>query len=396
MMSRITSLVRNTAIETYILGLFPLVFMAIVLILHGELHNRIDEDFLKASMYYVFFGWTFLLDAVVVVYVYMTIRLTLYAGVLFRAAVDKEYELPNAKDSKHTLRTVISVLYLFTVFSTGLLSAMIIAFGVYLADPFMVEGASNTVMDMDKAVYGSYTSYALHALFENPFFSKLFLVSYNFLGGALSIVFIGLLISNQKRFRKFVATFILIPIFSSLIWFVMPVVSPSEMYRRDIFQNLPATHITQYISPTLIQLDPHIEIFLDRVESQKSRPEKGYYADTAYPSMHVAWGALATFYAVLIWWPLAFFFVPWQIFNIIGAVYSLQHYAIDTLLGLAVMALVTILVQVAFRFEARFLVPGTYFHQALDVVRNDVRWTGKTLRSIGKYIWRKLIPKKST
>ncbi|WP_460994690.1 phosphatase PAP2 family protein, partial [Staphylococcus aureus] len=67
----------------------------------------------------------------------------------------------------------------------------------------------------------------------------------------------------------------------------------------------------------------------DRMEKYWVDTEGVSMAITTFPSMHAAWGVIVAVIAIELFPPLFLVVVPWFILELIGAVYTMQHYAVD-------------------------------------------------------------------
>lgn len=128
----------------------------------------------------------------------------------------------------------------------------------------------------------------------------------------------------------FLAFFLSI-ILSLPFWYFFPSLSPLEGY----IKNIPKVSLSVDISEATFSYRPNDDLksFFAHVEAVKENMAGNFMAVTTMPSMHVAWATIALYFGVMTWAALAYFLVPFYILTFIAAIYTMQHYAVDTFAG---------------------------------------------------------------
>ena len=85
----------------------------------------------------------------------------------------------------------------------------------------------------------------------------------------------------------------------------------------------------------------------------QSDPKAGRYLVSTLPSPHVAWGILVVWFGVGLYSRSVLVLLPWGVLNCVGAIYSLQHYAVDAVAGIIVAFIAIFLVRGLVALEAR-------------------------------------------
>lgn len=237
----------------------------------------------------------------------------------------------------------------FILFFVISLSVLVFAIGWVNtnADKTSLVYNNNYLMSLDKEIFGVYVPFSLQDV-NNPlkpvfdFLSPWFINTYQGLSIVLGVVFIIALISSQKRFYQMFLAFILCGLLSLPFWYYYPSLTPKEAYwASSSFQELTPLNSKEI----LIQYQPTDSLlkFLGPQNIDNGSVNINSYTITTIPSMHVAWATIALFFAVEISWWLLLILGPYFILNFLATMFTLQHYAVDALVGVFV-AIIAILV----------------------------------------------------
>jgi membrane-associated phospholipid phosphatase len=202
------------------------------------------------------------------------------------------------------------------------------------ADKVQTVTVSNLLMNADKIVFSVYPSIWLNEVIHSNLLSVFIVRSYLSLIPLVFIVFVLVAFRNKYLFRKFVLAYFFAFVISVPFWLKFPAIAPDSMYRANIFHAEIQPEIQQAVSGT--QFSPFMRSVFDRMEKYWVDREGDSTAITTFPSMHAAWGVVVTVIAIDLYSPLLLLFVPWLILELIGTVYTMQHYAVDVLFGVVV------------------------------------------------------------
>ena len=249
---------------------------------------------------------------------------------------------------------------LFTFCFTGI-SLVFLSLAIKLlfatAEPHKTAMVSSWLMSIDKAVFGVYPIFALHALSSIPRLEWLLIFSYRYLFTILGALFLLLFISKKKRaFRRFVVSFFLCAILALPMWFFAPAVSPQLMYNKNIFSLDMPKDVEVGLSS--LNQSSYFKAFLNATDRYWLALGTTAIAVSSNPSMHVAWGIIILYFAFVLWRPLGIILVPWSTFNTIATVYTLQHYAVDVFFGVILGVLALVFTRQLFVWEERWCKSG--------------------------------------
>lgn len=251
---------------------------------------------------------------------------------LLKFAAVAVYQKPSLVILKKAMRVFVSALFVATL---GLL--MVCIFGTTLKltgmrNPESVRGASATLMRIDTILFTTFLPVSLQKIgIAFPMLDMILVRTYQWfwyviIGTATVLAFLKITL-----LRGFYAQFLLVFLLGIPFWFAVPAISPDEFYRHDIF-NIVNTKST----PPLVAA-PATAALSDMLLKERvwSKPDIGHFAVTSFPSMHVAWSIIAAYALIRLWRPLAIPAFSWVLTNSISTVYTLQHYAVDAILGVA-------------------------------------------------------------
>ena len=137
---------------------------------------------------------------------------------------------------------------------------------------------------------------------------------------------------------------------------------------------------------------PQNDEFLDRLEVLQSDPKAGRYLVSTLPSPHVAWGILVVWFGVGLYSRSVLVLLPWGVLNCVGAIYSLQHYAVDAVAGIIVAFIAIFLVRGLVALEARLGLAAPEGYGLNKSIQKDIV-------AVGQAVWpsvrRKLVRAKT-
>jgi len=236
--------------------------------------------------------------------------------------------------------TLISFLY-FTL----------LQFIFYHSDPSTIAKWSARYMQADYSLFHTYPPFAIQRI--PTLLAQASVHAYLWCGTIFSLALIALLCIDQERLRGLIMAFFIAIVLGFPFWLLMPAISPEEMYVRNTLNQAQsgelAAAITNYrpvpfITPYLKALD---RFWIDR--SGQS------FAVSTLPSMHATWAIIII---IFLWRANKYLGVlsgVWAILNLLGALYTLQHYAVDLIAGTLVGIAATFLAQKLLEVEHGYL-----------------------------------------
>lgn len=359
--------VLNQPAETYIYIILPVLVILIAIVIKPDLYEYTLET-IKKSIYSngLIGGWYFS-RAISVIYILLMIHL---ATIIFKSRKSNDIE---------ALRTSLTRIFFSMLYISLILASIVFFISITVgllggSAKDNVIAASNLMMEWDMNIFGTYLPFSMQALFNYPVLDTLFMFSYLNLSVVLSSAFLIFFLTSKQLFRSFMLAFTLIYMISIPIWYAFPAISPDEMYRANIFEETTfQISDTEAIENAVIA--PSVQSLVDTLAELKtwSRPEDNYYAVTAFPSMHVAWGLLIAYFSYLLWKPLLFLTGPWSVFNLAGSIYSLQHYAVDIIASIVLVVIIILAVRFIMNTNygrSRNNFSGFYI---IDLLQEDIR-----------------------
>ena len=220
------------------------------------------------------------------------------------------------------------------------------------SDTAKVINLSHQIMNLDFQIFRIYPSIAIQALGKYHALEVMMIHSYLQLA-TFAPIFLLISVINKNAFRKYSLSFFISLAIAWPIWYISPVIQPGPMYRLNILK----TQIPSAIELSMSQYTPTIynKIFMAKIDKFWIDPMGKTLSVSNNPSMHVAWGLLLMWYSIMLWPYLGLITIPWCILNVLGTMYTMQHYGVDVLSGI-ILALITIfIVEKLFQFERRYL-----------------------------------------
>lgn len=364
---------KQQVLETYFFFVAPLLSYAALIIINRQTIGDIIAEAKKTFAFYLFFGNDFLLIASLTFYCYLFGKITEYC---LRYA---EYIIKKTEKPRSLAPLIKSICFIIFSIGVGTFVHITILDNIGHLDAVVVAHATETLMRWDYKIFGFYPVIALQALQKIPFVDSAFILVYQSIGIIMSLLAIALCIKNKTLWRMYIISVMLASTLSLPIWRLYPAISPNEMYLENITKT-EAAIATQQVHN--VNLSTKLTAFLEKLRGHWSIPEKGLFAITTFPSMHVAWGILIVYFCVLLWRPLAYIAVPWAIMNTISTVYVFEHYAVDAFAGLFMAILAIIITKKLLAFEKQYYI-GTYTEfAAIDAVQEDTKKIATILKEM--------------
>ena len=370
-------------LETYCLIVVPCIGI-MYMFLTGVL-----EASLQTIIFYVLFGSEFILIAVNLLYLYFLVKI-LY--VFFESVYFKEKRkgvfgiIKNLLGYQVHFTLMLVVSFLFINFFLNALSTF--------SARSRILWATGKVAQYDYWLFGRDVLFWLDAVinaYGGPAVSFFLMYFYMSLDVILPVFLLFLFFKNRVLAKKFLLFFFLVQFLSMPLWLFFPTIDPSAMYVGNILQEERPERIVQQVQGYAPA--KNVDLFQKAYFYDYGRVNN-YLAVTAFPSMHTAWGFGMMIYAILLFWPLGLFFVPWFIMEITGAVYVGQHYVVDILLGIVIAVATYFLVEILSALEKRYYRGKDSFF-IIEVLQEDARKcyriciasAGKAIKNTMSMLW---------
>jgi membrane-associated phospholipid phosphatase len=340
--------------EVFFLFIIPTVALILVASL-GMLNNRhFGRDFWVSLLYMRFFGWQVFHVLCFVGLGYLAFSGVVYWMQLRQLRLAKSGKSsPGAERVVERFRTAKNFAGLVVIYAYALAANVVAMNALCCPKPARVEWANDCLMRADRMIFGTFVPFEMH---EQMFYAGLatpLLQAYLSLSLAISLVMVALLIFRVERFRQYVLAFVAIMYLCMPGWAALPATTPSEGYRTGKLKMTVPIDIATEIADPVMNLNYNVVRFLHTVEPYESNPPEGRYFITSFPSLHVAWGVLVVWFGVELCRRSIILLLPWGLLNCIGAIYSLQHYAVDAVAGMIVTVATVYLVRGLVKLEAR-------------------------------------------
>ncbi|MCX6757571.1 MAG: phosphatase PAP2 family protein [Candidatus Nomurabacteria bacterium] len=101
---------------------------------------------------------------------------------------------------------------------------------------------------------------------------------------------------------------------------------------------------------------------------------------STFPSMHAAWGIIACVALIEIWGPLAIIAIPWIIAELIGTMYTLEHYAVDVILGIIIGFFALWITKRLLKFEKQYFVDHYNLFSIFEHLEKHYRNTNQKVK----------------
>jgi hypothetical protein len=379
--------------EIIILVVIPTAIVIVISSLGLFDHHALGPGFWLNFLYVRFFGWQMFHVIFYIGLAYLVFGAIARLVHRIRSGPGTSAESsPGAQRSVERFRASKNFVWLALMYAYAVVVNVVALNAVGFPNPQRVAWADELLMRADHMLFGTFVPFELH---DHGLFNWLatpIIFSYLWLTYVLSIVLIALFIFRADRFRQFVLAFILVMSLGLPTWAAFPAVTPSEAFRTVKVRSQVPYDIAFEIAGPIIHLDHRTTSFLDRLEVLQSDPKTGRYLVSTLPSPHVAWGMLVVWFGVGLYSRSALVLLPWGMLNCIGAIYSLQHYAVDAVAGIIVALIAVLLVRGLIALEARLGLAAPEGYGLYKSMQKDIV-------AVGQAVWpsvrRKLIRAKA-
>ena len=255
-------------------------------------------------------------------------------------------------------------------------------------NPLRVATASAILTRTDYMLFGTYPWLALHSFITSKLLETFIFQSYlvtGFVGGFLAVI---LALCSTRSFRKFVLAFFFAYMIGIVFWIAIPAISPDAMYRAHILNTPIPQSIQEQLSAT--HFSPLSKKTMGDIQDRWTDPESQSFAVSTFPSMHAAWGIVIAVIAIELWAPLAIVFIPYVFFELVGTVFTLQHYAVDTLFGIMVGFVALWLAERLLQYEEKCFLNRHDIFSSYRHVQEYVRSVWKRLYKIPGVVYRNI------
>ncbi|RUR13658.1 phosphatase PAP2 family protein [Legionella sp. km772] len=359
---------KKYQIETYVLIIFPILWILVSGFFEKPWFSIIRSDHWDLWSRSLFFGGDMLKLGFIVIYIYLYFKLFIWLSGFIRRKLFKE-QIPASTNMKLFLA---SFLYMtFAVFCATLLLIYTVRQSSMLSSTSKMISSSELYMQIDLRLFPKDPRIQMVDFFTHSSWDFWLTYIYRKLDWVFALVLIGLVLFKKTLFRKYLLAFFLAPTIALPMWLAGPAITPNEMYRVNMF-SVPA--VTPYQEAyKKLTLGPHLDKFLNYVGENIENPVQKYPIISTNPSMHVCWGFLITYFAILLWRPLAFIFIPWFVLTALSTIYTFQHYLIDIPAGILCAIITLMATSYLLKFEQRYYTGDYRALYFLDVFQEDAK-----------------------
>ncbi len=321
----------------------------------------------KIFIFFYLFGGDFFLLCIGFIDFYLVAR---FIAMLLAAAMEGKLSAVGAT-ARHIGRMILEYLFLILPLSLILLDAamMIGVLDNYTA-PARVFSVSNLLFGVDRAVFGTYPTFWLsHAIGANQLLDIVAVIAYKFLTPIMGVFLLYALLRKPAVARRFLLFFFVCQVLSAPVWFAVPAASPYAFYTGKV----PQAEISAPVATALSEYHPSDRLQAEFAIAEKRSATAGsnYFDLTNLPSMHAAWGlGLVYFGAIALGVGAGYAFGAWFLLEILGAVYTGEHYGVDIIAGIAIAIIAFWVVEKILDFEKKRYAGKTSF-ALLDMMRAD-------------------------
>lgn len=365
-------LLSSFQIETYLLIILPITWILLSTFFERSILLQSKRDLVLWSFFY---GGSLIKIGLLFLYIYLYFRLIILFGNWLGRKIFKDVSTPKI-DLKQFLLSIIYIMVAIGLYN--LVLALSLTQLSDVSSRASMIAASQLFMSMDKGILGFYPELYIQKFSISSTLDCILIQSYCNLPLFFSIVLIGLLLFNKTNFRKFLLAIFIAPFIAMPLWYALPAVTPNEMYRENMF-SLHSLSVTQKQYEEAVT-SKRLEAYLNLLDKSVEKPQQKHPLVSTNPSMHVAWGAIITYFSIILWWPLGFIFIPWLIFNMLATLYTLQHYAVDLPSGLVCATIAIVLTSYLFKFEKKYYTGKHSSLYFINIIQNDIRFLKNKLK----------------
>lgn len=319
---------KRQPIEIYVLVVLPLAGLLLFAVFDPLFFKNYPlENLLRTLFYFIFVGGYF----VQIFFAFLYLPLYKTTEIIGKFLIAKRDG--SAADYPALKPFIKSWLFIFFIIAApSFINSLIVGQVSATEPPALIASVSQTLMNWDYRLFGVYPPFWLQKFSANHFLDTVLLESYRHLGTLLSIIFAGLLLKGRENFRKFFLAFFLAAIIGFPFWYLYPAISPDDMYRKNVL-SLPVPPVIESRINNAKAISANLTGFLEEIDQIGRSGRTRTPLVTTNPSMHVAWGIIIAYFGTALWKPFGLFLWPWSLLNMAGAIYTLQHYAVDIFFG---------------------------------------------------------------
>jgi hypothetical protein len=351
----------------------------------GLLDKQLASRYFWTSIVYLkFFGWRLVYWVFVPVVGYVSFSGIAYAAERRRRGPQAPGTLPPtagrpASWASQRYQAARSCARLVAACGYALAVHLITVNALCSPDRQKVAWVNELLMRADHAIFGTYVPFEMHEQLLFQSLSAPLVFCYLKLSLAMAVVFVGLCMFQFGRFRQFVLAFLTIGFLAQPIWFALPATTPDEAYRLNRVGVKVPLEIGLETAAPIAHLNHDVFNLLEQLEPFQSVPAGGRFFITSLPSMHVAWGILVVWFGATLDRRLAIVLIAWGLLNAVGAVFTLQHYAVDAVAGGVVTVVAVALVRGLIALEARCGLRPPPGYGIFAFIRRDAASLGRAM-----------------
>ncbi len=359
-------LLRRLPIEVYVLFLPTIIFLISIFVFVFAFAHGNSASLFHGSFVTLFLQSTLRSPVIVPILLYILICMTV---IYFNKRSDRSGLI-------RSYSSFVFVMGIFVCFSVTMSLATQLMFNT--ADHSRVIAASAGLAFVDKAIFHSYPWLYLNQHITSNFLEAVIVQSYLILDLIGCILVFITACYKTHLFRKLILSLFIAFIIGIPFWVTIPALSPDDAFRSnilgakipdDIKTQMVATHFS---APTLDSLIKTEAYWVDKTGKS--------LGITSFPSMHAAWGIIITVIGIEVWAPFAIVLIPWLLLELVGTVFTLQHYAVDTIFGILVGFLALFIVKKLFELEERYFKDEYDIFFALKYIQGQVKYIFNLVR----------------
>jgi hypothetical protein len=366
--------------EVVILIIVPTIALLLVA-LAGLFNNpALGSDFWINRMYMRFFGWQIFHAIGFIGLGYVVLSAVVCAMQRRRLGIKGAGKSsPAAEWFAERFQVAKSFICLAAVYAYALTVNVVVMSALCFPNPQRVAWANDFLMRADRMLFGTFVPFEMHEHSLYAWLAPAMLFCYLKLTVAFSVVLAALFIFRAGRFRQYVLAFVTIMFFCMPGWALLPATTPSEAYRTSKLHLQTAFEIDYEIADPVMHLNPDVNRFLNEVDPYQSDPAVGRYFITSIPSLHVAWGVIIVWFGVELYSRSILLLLPWGLLNCVGAIFTLQHYAVDAVAGIIVAVIAVYLVRGLVALEARKGLDAPKGYGLCKSIQEDIQTLGRAV-----------------
>ena len=198
--------------------------------------------------------------------------------------------------------------------------------------------ASDTLMRFDMRLFNTHPAFFLHTLDVPLWVQEFSSYCYTYLPSALALILAWTFFTNERLFRICFLSLTLSFAFSLPTWIAFPAIPPYEAYvlnilRRELPPGVKVEVSALSITPeTRAKIESAEAMWIDAIQHRS-------FTVSEFPSTHIIWSSILLYALFCVRRRIGYMFLPFYIGNFFATMYLMQHYAVDTILGVFVSIL---------------------------------------------------------